>query len=273
MKKFILSVVVSAAILAGMQTSSASEVTGLTSFTANTPAVAAQVNGNFTAVKSAVDNNHARLTTAEMGKQNRVVGTCAAGSSIRTINTDGSVVCQMDVIGGDITEVVAGPGLAGGATTGSVSLRLAGGAVSIPAAALSPNDSNSCQFQKGHSYYFYTSSTTSTSCNSYAPVQLPHGAALTGLTCRLYDNDPAGSNSVGLYRVQSSNNIWLAVYVTPPTIDSTGIQTLTDTTAGASNVVDNANYNYVLYWYTLPHNTITVGINAQFFNCTISYTY
>ncbi len=65
MNKSILSVVVSAAILAITQASLAGEVTGLTSFTANTPAVAAQVNANFTAVKTAVDNNHARVTTLE----------------------------------------------------------------------------------------------------------------------------------------------------------------------------------------------------------------
>jgi hypothetical protein len=67
MNKSILSVVVAAAILATIHASSAGEVTGLVSFTANTPAVAAQVNGNFTAVKTAVDNNHARITTLESG--------------------------------------------------------------------------------------------------------------------------------------------------------------------------------------------------------------
>jgi hypothetical protein len=65
MNKSILSVVVSATFMAMSQTGLASEVTGLTSFTANTPAVAAQVNANFTAVKTAVDNNHARITTLE----------------------------------------------------------------------------------------------------------------------------------------------------------------------------------------------------------------
>ena len=63
----ILTVMVSAAVLAAAQTSSAGDVTGLTSFSAGTPAVAAQVNGNFTAVKTAVDNNHARIGVLETG--------------------------------------------------------------------------------------------------------------------------------------------------------------------------------------------------------------
>lgn len=74
----------------------AGEVTGLTSFTAGTPARAAEVNSNFSAVKAAVDNNNSRLTGVEAGKQNRVAGNCAAGSSIRVINVNGTVVCEVD---------------------------------------------------------------------------------------------------------------------------------------------------------------------------------
>lgn len=43
----------------------AGEVTGLTNFTANTPARAAEVNGNFATVKTAVDDNNTRITQLE----------------------------------------------------------------------------------------------------------------------------------------------------------------------------------------------------------------
>ncbi len=43
----------------------AGDVVGLTSFTSNTPALASEVNGNFDAVKTAVDDNAARVTTLE----------------------------------------------------------------------------------------------------------------------------------------------------------------------------------------------------------------
>src|SRR5688500_16297129 len=51
--------------LLGLQGATASEVTGLVTFTSGTPARAAEVNGNFNAVKSAVDDNHARIIELE----------------------------------------------------------------------------------------------------------------------------------------------------------------------------------------------------------------
>lgn len=64
MKIFTTAVIFSLSILT-MPTAFAGDVTGLTSFSAGTPARAADVNSNFTAVKTAVDNNHARIITLE----------------------------------------------------------------------------------------------------------------------------------------------------------------------------------------------------------------
>jgi trimeric autotransporter adhesin len=55
--------------------------------------------------------------------QRRISATCASGSSIRTVAQDGSVTCQTDAnSGGTLTGVVAGTGLSGGGSTGSVSI-------------------------------------------------------------------------------------------------------------------------------------------------------
>jgi len=104
----------------------AGSVTIPNNFKAGTPAKAAEVNANFSAVKTAVDDNNTRINTNATnitGKQNRVTGTCPAGESIRTINANGTVVCEKDDVGiGDITEVKAGTGLSGGGDSGSVEL-------------------------------------------------------------------------------------------------------------------------------------------------------
>jgi hypothetical protein len=58
--------------------------------------------------------------------QLRVADSCAPGSSIRSIDASGSVVCQSDTnSGGTITGIVPGTGLSGGGSSGSVNLQLA----------------------------------------------------------------------------------------------------------------------------------------------------
>lgn len=60
--------------------------------------------------------------------QMRVTGACGAGSSIRAVGIDGTVVCETGT-GGDITAVVAGTGLTGGGTSGAVTLAVNTGAI------------------------------------------------------------------------------------------------------------------------------------------------
>jgi hypothetical protein len=55
--------------------------------------------------------------------QRRVSGSAPAGSFMRAINADGSIVSGIDQVGaGDITAVIAGLGLLGGATSGTAAL-------------------------------------------------------------------------------------------------------------------------------------------------------
>jgi trimeric autotransporter adhesin len=65
MRTLLKTAALSAAMLVVAPTSFAGEVTGLTSFIAGTPARASDVNGNFAATKTAVDDNHRRVAALE----------------------------------------------------------------------------------------------------------------------------------------------------------------------------------------------------------------
>jgi len=88
-------------------------------FVSGNKAVASEVNKNFETLRDGI-NAH------DTGKQNRVSGICPEGSSIRVINQDGTVACQVDNVsaGGGISSV------AGGANSG-LTTNTAGGTVTL----------------------------------------------------------------------------------------------------------------------------------------------
>ena len=61
--------------------------------------------------------------------QNRVTGTCTAGEAIRMVNSNGTVTCEAVGGGGDITAVIAGTGLTGGAMIGDAPLAMSAAAL------------------------------------------------------------------------------------------------------------------------------------------------
>jgi competence protein ComGC len=65
------------------------------------------MNQNFSSLKAGTDALEASVTA----KQNRVSGTCAVGSSIRVVNADGTVECQLDNGGSGGSSYSAGTGL------------------------------------------------------------------------------------------------------------------------------------------------------------------
>lgn len=161
--------------------------------------------------------------------QRRVSGSCASGSSMRVVNQDGTVTCETS--SGDITAVVAGTGLTGGASSGDVTLNVAfaGNGVAttaartdffaagtnntaIGAASLSAIGSGQFNTSVGRSALeFTTSGNGNTSLGNFAGrgIQTGHDNTMVGAFTLI--NNISGSNNIAIGTnsgsgVESGNN-------------------------------------------------------------------
>jgi|GEM_PF-1167523 len=228
-------------------------------------------------IKAAVNDN-------DSSKQNRVTGTCPAGQSIRVINSDGTVTCEVDSVGsGDITSVSAGAGLTGGGISGGVSLSLTG-AVSVSHMSFKPEVTGAsqltqCVYFRGnlssYGYFIAVAGATAASCDVNAGVSIPDGVTLTGLSCLVYDNEAVVTNgyiTAQLRRHDLATGASTSVYSTPITTDSTSVQVISDSTTSIGyNIVDNSKYAYSIEINFGPSDFSTVGRNLRVYGCKLSY--
>jgi hypothetical protein len=83
----------------------------------------------------------------------------------------------------------------------------------------------------------------------YMGVTLPHGRTLTGLYCYAVDDDGSSNNIDGfdLERMHMATSVLSPVFEAPSTLNGTGIQMVSDTTAAPGRaVVDNGTYAYLI---------------------------
>jgi hypothetical protein len=186
------------ALATGIGAANAAPVGPLKTFSAGTPAKAADVNGNFTTIVNTVNANDARLTTVETNKQNILAGGgCTTGSAIRTIAPNGTVTCQ--------------------STGGNVGFTSVSSAAGVPNA--STVQTSLCIIFCNAFGRFQTSAGSSF---LVVPIQLPHGATITAFSYSCFCNDAVGSTA---FILRDDNFI---VNVAISTV-STTIQTATTT--------------------------------------------
>jgi hypothetical protein len=202
----------------------AGSVAPLTTFTAGTTAQASQVNGNFNAVSTAVNDNNARITTnttnitanttAISTKQDRVTGTCATSSAIRAINADGTVVCEST-----------------SATTGYMTVSAVGAIPRNSAYETTQTNTGDSVGRSGVTPGFEY---------LVVPVNLPHGATITKFTYVCYDNDATYSSFGYLYRDTA-----IAIATVSTGGASTTLQTLSTTSISGPTINNQTSGIYV----------------------------
>jgi hypothetical protein len=251
----------------------AGEVTIPNTFTSGTTAKAAEVNDNFTAVKTEVDDNNLRIEAVETQTQNMDTG-CPAGEAIAKIATNGTIECEADTD----TTYSAGTGLN---LTGT-QFRIEAGDVSISAQAfdseiISTLQVQYCVLHKGattpYAFFIKITGATNAACDAVAGVQLPDNVVMTGLHCLVLDNDASNDLHGELWRASMVTPDPQLIYTTDPSVDSAQPQTISGTTADPlRTTVDNGLYTYHVVMNYSTNNFETLGGNGVFYGCRISYT-
>ena len=171
-----------------------------------------------------------------------------------------------------ITVANATGGLAGGGSSGEISIRRADGYVAIAPATFSVSEDTNCSLRRNSRYVYFDSGTTYGYCVAYAPVFLPDDATIKDLSCYFLNNDGStGSNpKVELHARRYDANSGRVILTAYSGDDSVDRQKGYDSNIPASyTTVNNKDYQYVLVYD--PPKTNSAGTKQQLYGCTVGY--
>ena len=204
------------------------------------------------------------IKTAVNSKQDRVSGSCAAGQSIRVINVNGTVSCEID--SDTDTTYSAGTGLNLSAGTFSVSTKTH--YLMVPAAAFRPIESDTT----------FTGATTNPYMNitggtlaAVAPLDLPHGATITSLSMRAWDLSATNAVTIDLRKFTGSASTTSISTVFTTAAEDLGFYNKTSSAISETVDLSTTSHNYYYLLQTLPSAGTTNGPGA--YAVRVSYTY
>jgi hypothetical protein len=205
--------------------------------------------------------------------QSRVSGTCAAGSSIRAINANGTVTCETDDVGaGTVTSVGTGSGLTGGPITAS-------GTINLAATQLLPTTPCTNGFTPAWNGSAWTCSDPSTFAGN---INLPsstsasagnivkggarfvhdYGGTFVGLNAGNFTTTATGNVGVGQQALAGNTS---GEFNTAVGLDALSSNTIEggNTAVGSGALASNtANGNSAFGWWALLNNTYGNGNTA-----------
>ncbi len=249
-------------------------------FVANTKAKASEVNANFSAVKSAVDDNFNRINTNANNIANNTNNITTNTNNIATNRANitanaNAITTNASNIANSVSSITATGGLTSDRSNGDVTIKRAGGYVSVPASAFQAEDSKHCVFYKSRVLGFFTTDSTNSNCRAVAPVFLPDGATLKRLSCYIYNNDTT-TNTYTLIQLNdakvSSNLLGVGTTFLANLSNNNDFNKIQLITQEIDNkTVDNSKYYYSITY--IPPKTDTSGTKQIIYSCRIEYSF
>jgi hypothetical protein len=253
----------------------AGTVTIPNTFTPNTTAKAAEVNANFSAVKSAVNDNASKINTN--------AGKISANENDIATNAH-DIATNTAALTGVITGVTAGGGLDGGGNSGDVTVKLHSTSVTIAGNAFqSQSDvADECELRRGVTFSFFSNASTKSNCEAHASVPVPNNARVTGVACLIMHNNSTTDTVIEMYQTYGHRASPFVAY-TPvmKTIATLTFDNVSNDVVGKYSTVDASEYDALGTWDTkdaivlryVPSATDVASANERLYGCTVYYEF
>lgn len=245
-----------------------------TTYTEGDTLTASSLNGNMSAVKTAVDDNNARITVNENQLELHDDDITANVTRLDMFDDDiNANVTRLNTHESDISSLRSR--VTGLENPGSYVISIGHSAfkdAGSPSSVATPGD---CIFTGAFANYIYpelVATATNDQCFASAGVQLPDGATISRLECTFLDNSASNNMNAHLNRTNLLTGVNTSVLRTDPTTDSTSVQTKSDTTfnTAGSEVIENSIYGYNLFLNFSTTNFSSLGANARLYGCRIT---
>jgi len=275
-------------LLAGGAVMMARAVTIPKTFTPNTTAKAEEVNANFTALGSAVNDNDGKITTNKTAIQTNANDIATNTNDIQT--NVAAIQANETAIGKKVSEVKVARGLMVDRADGNVTIKLPDGYVAVHGSAFNVSDEvgSDCMMVRDQNGIYFHAFTSYDGCKAYATVEVPVAAQLDKMECRVKHADSTSDTVITLYHRYTyrargsftttfkSKKMIAMKFDNATTADfqvkSQDYSPSAPSIGGGSVAVGTFGYSsYVLEW--APSKTSSAGQKEILYDCAVYYKY
>ena len=243
----------------------AGSVTIPNTFSSGAKAKADEVNANFSAVKTAIDDNAGNVA---YNKKNISANTSSLSANVTAINGNaGQIVKNMGEISSNTSDI------------GNHEIRITNienklstqhtGYITIPVFSFSPVDSSTTIYGKTDNPFII--SITGGLLEMAAKINVPEGVTITGLSIRAWDSSATNFVTVELRKYTGSASPTLVTSVGTTDVEASGYYTKEDNSLSETVSYSGANLPY--YYLVYKVNAVADNTGPTIYAARITYTY